>query len=86
VDVALSSRDGVAALSVSDHGPGIDAEHAAQIFDRFYRVDSGRSRERGGAGLGLAIASSVASAHGGTIEYSDTPGGGATFTLTLPRA
>ena len=85
VDVSLSSVDGVASLKVADHGPGIDPEHAAHIFDRFYRVDSGRSRERGGAGLGLAIASSVAAAHGGRIEHSDTPGGGATFTLTLPR-
>ncbi|MEO6350591.1 MAG: ATP-binding protein [Candidatus Limnocylindrales bacterium] len=85
VDVALSTRDGVTALSVADHGPGIDPDHVEHIFDRFYRADTGRSRDRGGAGLGLAIATSVAGAHGGTISHSPTPGGGATFTLTLPR-
>jgi two-component system, OmpR family, sensor kinase len=85
VDVSLSARDGVSELRVSDHGPGIDSEHVEHIFDRFYRADTGRSRDRGGAGLGLSIAASVALAHGGTIAYSDTPGGGATFTLTLPR-
>lgn len=86
VDVSLAALDGAAVLAVADHGPGIGAEHAAHIFDRFYRADAGRSRERGGAGLGLSIASSVAGAHGGTIDYSETPGGGATFTLTLPLA
>jgi two-component system, OmpR family, sensor kinase len=85
VDVSLSSADGVARLSVADHGPGVDPQHVDQIFNRFYRADTGRSRDRGGAGLGLAIASSVAAAHGGTISHSPTPGGGATFTLTLPR-
>jgi two-component system OmpR family sensor kinase len=85
VDVSLSARDGVSELRVADHGPGIDSAHVEHIFDRFYRADTGRSRDRGGAGLGLSIAASVALAHGGTIAYSDTPGGGATFTLTLPR-
>jgi two-component system OmpR family sensor kinase len=86
VDVTLSAVDGVASLAVADHGPGVEPEHEEQIFNRFYRVDTGRSRDTGGAGLGLAIATSVAGAHGGTIEHSPTPGGGATFTLTLPRA
>ena len=86
VDVALVERDGVAELRVSDHGQGVPPEHVEHIFDRFYRPDTGRSRDTGGAGLGLSIAASVALAHGGTIAYSDTPGGGATFTLTLPRA
>jgi two-component system, OmpR family, sensor kinase len=85
VDVSLVTRDGVAALAVADHGPGVDPEHVDHIFDRFYRADTGRSRDRGGAGLGLAIATSVAGAHGGTISHAPTPGGGATFTLTLPR-
>ena len=85
VDVSLGVRDGVSVLSVSDHGPGVDDEHIEHIFDRFYRADTGRSRDTGGAGLGLSIAASVALAHGGTIDYSATPGGGATFTLTLPR-
>jgi two-component system OmpR family sensor kinase len=85
VDVSLVSRDGVGELRVSDHGPGVDPEHVEHIFDRFYRADAGRSRDSGGAGLGLSIAASVALAHGGTIAYSETPGGGATFTLTLPR-
>jgi two-component system OmpR family sensor kinase len=86
VDVALGVRDGVSVLSVADHGPGVEPDHVEHIFDRFYRADTGRSRDTGGAGLGLSIAASVALAHGGTIDYSATPGGGATFTLTLPRA
>jgi len=85
IDVSLAARDGVSELRVSDHGPGVDPDHVDHIFDRFYRADIGRSRDRGGAGLGLSIAASVATAHGGTIAYSETPGGGATFTLTLPR-
>jgi len=86
VEVALAARDGVSELRVTDHGAGVNAEHVEHVFDRFYRADTGRSRDTGGAGLGLSIAASVALAHGGTIAYSDTPGGGATFTLTLPRA
>jgi two-component system, OmpR family, sensor kinase len=86
VDVGLAVRDGVSVLSVADHGPGVEPEHVEHIFDRFYRADTGRSRDTGGAGLGLSIAASVVLAHGGTIDYSATPGGGATFTLTLPRA
>ncbi|MEX2546887.1 MAG: HAMP domain-containing sensor histidine kinase, partial [Chloroflexota bacterium] len=82
VDVSLAARDGVSEFRVSDHGPGVDADHVEHIFDRFYRADTGRSRDRGGAGLGLSIAASVALAHGGTIAYTETPGGGATFTLT----
>ena len=85
IEVALTARNGYSTLKVADHGPGIDPTHAEHIFDRFYRADSGRSRDRGGCGLGLSIAASVAAAHGGEITYSNTPGGGATFTLTLPR-
>jgi two-component system OmpR family sensor kinase len=85
VEISLASRDGFSTLKVSDHGPGVDPAHVERIFDRFYRADTARSRDRGGSGLGLSIAASVASAHGGEITYSSTPGGGATFTLTLPR-
>ena len=85
IEVALTARNGYSTLKVADHGPGIDPTHVEHIFDRFYRADSARSRDRGGSGLGLSIAASVAAAHGGEISYSNTPGGGATFTLTLPR-
>ena len=85
VEVTLSARNGYSTLKVADHGQGIDPTHVEHIFDRFYRADSGRSRDRGGSGLGLSIASSVVAAHGGEITYSNTQGGGATFTLTLPR-
>jgi len=85
VDVSLTSADGVSALTIADHGPGIELGHVGRIFDRFYRADAGRSRDRGGSGLGLSIAASIAAAHGGSISHAATPGGGATFTLTLPR-
>ncbi len=71
-------------LRVADRGPGIDAAHAERVFDRFYRADPGRSRDRGGSGLGLSIASSIAEAHGGSLSFEETPGGGATFVLRLP--
>ena len=85
VEVALSARNGSTSLRVADHGPGIDPAHVEHIFDRFYRADTARSRDRGGSGLGLSIAASVVAAHGGEIDYTNTPGGGATFTLSLPR-
>jgi len=73
-----------AVLSVRDTGPGIPAEHLPYIFDRFYRVDSGRSRDQGGSGLGLNIARWVAESHGGTLTAASTPGLGSTFTVRLP--
>jgi len=56
------------------------------VFDRFYRADTSRNRDTGGSGLGLAIAKSIIEAHEGTIEVTETPGGGATFVITLPTA
>jgi heavy metal sensor kinase len=71
-------------IAVSDSGPGIPAEHLPHIFDRFYRVDRARSREFGGAGLGLAIARDLVVAHGGEITVHSVPGEGSTFTVHLP--
>lgn len=73
-----------ALVEVTDTGIGIPSEHLPRIFDRFYRVDSGRARARGGIGLGLAISQAIAQAHGGTLTVASEPGRGSTFTLTLP--
>ena len=70
---------------MADTGPGITAEHLPHLWERFYRVDSWRSREKGGAGLGLAIASEIALAHGGALDLVPSAAG-ATFRLTLPLA
>ena len=71
-------------IEVHDSGPGIAAEHRDRIFDRFYRIDEGRSRDAGGAGLGLAIAKWGAEAHGGRLELTCPPTGGSVFRLVLP--
>jgi len=73
-----------AEIEVRDTGIGIAAEALPRIFERFYRVDPARSRETGGAGLGLCIAKTIAEAHGGRIEVQSTPGVGSAFTLLLP--
>jgi heavy metal sensor kinase len=73
-------------LEVADTGPGIASEHSARIFDRFYRVDESRSREFGGAGLGLSIAQWAVRAHGGDICLLPTPGGGCTFQISMPSS
>ena len=71
-------------LRVQDTGIGISYEHLPYLFDRFYRVDRGRSRAEGGVGLGLAISRWIAQAHGGSIRAESVPGKGSTFTVLLP--
>jgi two-component system OmpR family sensor kinase len=73
-------------VSVADTGEGIPAEHLAHVFDRLYRVDDARSRETGGAGLGLAIARQMVDLHGGRIWVESEMGGGTRFFFTLPIA
>lgn len=73
-----------AVLSVTDHGPGLNAEECSQLFERFYRADASRQRGTGGTGLGLAIARAFVEAHGGTIGVESEPGVATTFTILLP--
>jgi two-component system phosphate regulon sensor histidine kinase PhoR len=72
-------------VSVQDTGPGIEAKHLPRLFERFYRVDAGRSRELGGTGLGLSIVKHLVEVQGGRIQVESTPGQGTTFSFTLPR-
>jgi two-component system phosphate regulon sensor histidine kinase PhoR len=74
------------AVSVKDTGAGIDEKHLPRLFERFYRVDKGRSREMGGTGLGLSIVKHLAVAMRGDVRVSSRPGEGSTFTVVLPRA
>jgi len=85
VRIAVRDAGGALAIEVGDEGPGIAPEHRARVFDRFYRVDEARSRDRGGAGLGLAIAWWAVEAHGGRIELESEVGKGSTFRIVLPR-
>jgi two-component system, OmpR family, sensor histidine kinase SenX3 len=71
-------------ISAKDEGPGIADEQVARIFDRFYRIDPGRSREAGDFGLGLAITQRAVYAHGGTITVTAARGGGSRFLIQLP--
>jgi heavy metal sensor kinase len=71
-------------LWVADDGVGISVEHQVRVFDRFYRVDTGRTRTAGGTGLGLAICSAIAEAHGGAIQLSSHPGKGTLVEVGLP--
>ncbi|GAA2399724.1 HAMP domain-containing sensor histidine kinase [Streptomyces glaucosporus] len=86
IRVSVGRRDGQAVLEVADDGAGVPEEERERIFERFVRLDDARSRDDGGAGLGLAIARDVASRHGGTLTVGRAPEGGALFTLLLPAA
>jgi len=84
--VRTAVKDEQALLEVCDTGIGIAAEHLPHLGERFYRVDKARSRQAGGAGLGLSIARSIAALHGGTLTMASMPEQGTTVTLTLPLA
>jgi two-component system phosphate regulon sensor histidine kinase PhoR len=71
-------------MAVADDGPGIPTEAAERVFERFYRVDTARSREQGGTGLGLSIVKHIIQAHGGEVRLETAPGKGAAFRFTLP--
>lgn len=73
-------------ISVRDNGPGIPAEHLNRIFERFYRVEKSRSKERGGTGLGLAIVKHILNGHGSKIAVMSKPGKGTTFNFKLDKA
>lgn len=83
VELAVGRAGDRAYMEVRDHGPGISPEHAARVFERFYRVDQARGRDSGGAGLGMAIVAAIVGAHQGTVELVPTPGGGTTVRVAL---
>jgi heavy metal sensor kinase len=87
ISISPSQRpvDGKAwvSLEIADHGPGISEDHRSKIFDRFYRIDQGRSRDAGGVGLGLAIAKWAVELHGGRIGLTSTATGGCCFSIRL---
>jgi two-component system phosphate regulon sensor histidine kinase PhoR len=84
VVVSAGQEDGATQITVEDTGPGIDARHLPRLFERFYRVDTGRSREVGGTGLGLSIVKHMAEAMGGEVGVESAVGKGTTFKVTLP--
>jgi two-component system phosphate regulon sensor histidine kinase PhoR len=84
ISVSNFATDGKVVLEVADTGVGVPSEAAAQIFDRFYRVDKARSRQLGGTGLGLAIVKSICVAYGGTIALRRPDGPGIIFRVELP--
>jgi heavy metal sensor kinase len=83
---AVFDQTQFAELAIEDEGPGIPGDKAARVFDRFYRVDEGRTRDAGGAGLGLAIAKWAVEAHGGTITLQPRLPNGSVFNIRLPIA
>jgi two-component system phosphate regulon sensor histidine kinase PhoR len=83
--VSARQDEDLLVIEVRDQGVGIPYDHLDRIFERFYRVDKARSRERGGTGLGLAIVKHIAQVHGGQVSVTSTVGQGSTFTLHIPH-
>ena len=83
VEIKVEQMDGFIRIAVVDTGQGIEKQHLTRLFERFYRIDQGRSRQIGGTGLGLSIVKHIAQVHGGRVEVASIPGSGTTFSLLL---
>jgi two-component system OmpR family sensor kinase len=81
IEIEAATRDAVARVTVSDHGPGVPPGERTRVFERFHRSPGATGP---GAGLGLSIARSIVEGHGGRIDLAETPGGGATFIVDVP--
>jgi two-component system OmpR family sensor kinase len=86
LDPRVPGSPAAVTLDVTDHGPGMSAEQAERVFERFYRADQARTRATGGNGLGLAIVNALVIAHGGLASVRTAPDRGATFRIALPLA
>jgi two-component system phosphate regulon sensor histidine kinase PhoR len=86
VSIEVSQQGALAQVTVTDTGSGIEKAHLPRLFERFYRIDQGRSRKMGGTGLGLAIVKHIAQVHGGKVEVTSTVGRGSSFSLFVPAA
>ncbi|HTD08744.1 MAG TPA: sensor histidine kinase, partial [Solirubrobacteraceae bacterium] len=86
IEVSLEHDNQTVTVAVRDHGPGLPQTGEDSLFDRFWRAEAGRERGKAGAGLGLAIAHTVVSAHSGQISATNAPDGGAIFSVRLPKA
>ena len=86
IEIALTIDRRNAVLSVRDHGDGIEEEHLPRLTERFYRIDAGQSRAKGGTGLGLALVKHIVAHHRGRFEIDSTVGVGSTFTVSIPGA
>lgn len=84
--VGVDAESDMGWIEIIDHGEGVPEQIREQIFQRFWRADTSRTRETGGSGLGLSIVASIVDLLHGTVEVVDTPGGGATFRVSLPLA
>jgi len=73
-------------VEISDNGIGVEEKHLSRLFERFYRVDTSRSRSEGGTGLGLAIVKHIVEAHGQTVNVRSTQGLGSTFSFTIKKS
>lgn len=86
LEVGVDRVGGYGQIAIVDHGEGIPPQLREKIFQRFWRADTSRTRDTGGSGLGLAIVAGIVQNHGGVVEVLETPGGGATFRVSLPLA
>jgi len=86
VSLTVKAENSKAVLEIEDNGIGIPPDALPRVFDRFFRVDDARSRELGGAGLGLSIVKSICAAHQGQVEAFSRPGQGSRFRVELPLA
>nr|WP_256987793.1 ATP-binding protein [Rhodococcus fascians] len=84
VELSCTESGGFAVIAVDDDGPGISEAERERVFDRFVRLDASRTREEGGAGLGLAIVAGTVSAHGGSVTVVRSLLGGARFEIAIP--